>query len=349
MLDTLGDSLVHLTQGSKVRKIDERFEALREEVERFEFGLSGMERGTGRLKGRTNGTSDLNTSSRKFVRSLTFQWIVCASDLGKDYEDLSRSIRALGLLESGMTDPLNQFAERLDSFSDVLTHLVRPPPLYSVLFLSFNCLTADPICFPRQSSSPLPPLQAHLHSLQNYAQQHHSLLALRAQKQLDVEILTEYLSSIVLERDRLSALVENGGAGGGAGGGAVGVGGWAREKVERLRGRDDVHSRRVRMGVLDGKIAEVCLVSSAPPPTVLRELTSIPSSRSQLQDAVLSSHQTSERFSTATLAEHGSFEEIKKSEMKDLLGGFVDGQVELYRKAVEDWDRVIPRLENVRV
>lgn len=35
--------------------------------------------------------------------------------------------------------------------------------------------------------------------------------------------------------------------------------------------------------------------------------------------------------------------------MKDLLGVFVDGQVELYRKAVEDWDRVIPRLENVRV
>lgn len=64
VLDTLGDSLVHLTQGSKVRKIDERFEALREEVERFEFGLSGMERGTGRLKGRTNGTSHFNTSSR---------------------------------------------------------------------------------------------------------------------------------------------------------------------------------------------------------------------------------------------------------------------------------------------
>lgn len=144
MLDSLGDSLVHLTQGSKVRKVDERFEALREEVERFEFGLSGMERGTGRLKGRTNGTSDLSTSSRKFVRRLTFWWIVCASDLGKDYEDLSRSIRALGLLESGMTDPLNQFAERLDSFSDVLTHLVRPPPpLHSIPFSSFDCLTAD--------------------------------------------------------------------------------------------------------------------------------------------------------------------------------------------------------------
>jgi sorting nexin-4 len=57
ILDTIGDSLVHLTQGTKVRKVDERFEAMREEVDRFEFGLAGLERGTGRLKGRTNGQS----------------------------------------------------------------------------------------------------------------------------------------------------------------------------------------------------------------------------------------------------------------------------------------------------
>lgn len=35
--------------------------------------------------------------------------------------------------------------------------------------------------------------------------------------------------------------------------------------------------------------------------------------------------------------------------MKDLLGGFVDGQVELYQKAIDDWDALIPRLEKVRV
>jgi sorting nexin-4 len=111
-----------------------------------------------------------------------------------------------------------------------------------------------------QSSSPLPPLQAHLHSLQAYAQAHHALLGLRAQKQLDVEILTEYLSSVVLERDRLAALVELGGGSGSHAGGVgppVGVGAWARERIEKIRGKDDVHSRRVRMGVLDGKIAEV--------------------------------------------------------------------------------------------
>lgn len=57
VLDAIGDSLVHLTQGTKVRKVDERFEGVRDEVERFEFGLAGFERGTGRLKGRTNGGS----------------------------------------------------------------------------------------------------------------------------------------------------------------------------------------------------------------------------------------------------------------------------------------------------
>jgi ABC-type dipeptide/oligopeptide/nickel transport system permease component len=35
-------------------------------------------------------------------------------------------VRQLGLLESGMTDPLGQFAERLESFGDVLQHLVLP-------------------------------------------------------------------------------------------------------------------------------------------------------------------------------------------------------------------------------
>lgn len=94
---------------------------------------------------------------------------------------------------------------------------------------------------------------SHLHSLLLYSQTHRSLLALRDQKQLDSEILSEYLTSVVLERDRLAALVESGGIPGGE----VGLGTYFRDRVEKLRGRDDIGSRRERMKRLDGRIKEV--------------------------------------------------------------------------------------------
>lgn len=56
VLDTISDSLVSLTSG-KVRKPDERFEEMRAEIERFEYGLGGVEKGAGRLKSRVGGES----------------------------------------------------------------------------------------------------------------------------------------------------------------------------------------------------------------------------------------------------------------------------------------------------
>lgn len=238
---------------------------MREEVERFEFGLAGLERGTGRLKGRTNGALSslprLSLSPFDIKLRLTIPWRGCRS------RQRLRGPRTLG-------PPARPARKRHDGSAWPVCRAARvvrrrspaPRPSSCSIFIPARyqlSFANRPYRPSNQSSSPLPPLQAHLHSLQAYAQAHHTLLALRAQKQLDVEILTEYLSSVVLERDRLAALVELGvGAGSHAGGGVgppVGVGAWARERIEKIRGKDDVHSRRVRMGVLDGKIAEVRL------------------------------------------------------------------------------------------
>lgn len=47
-------------------------------------------------------------------------------DLAEDYNDFATSIKALGYLESGITDPLNRFADRMVEFSTVLRHVVSP-------------------------------------------------------------------------------------------------------------------------------------------------------------------------------------------------------------------------------
>lgn len=54
MIESLSDGIVNLTSG-KIRKPDERFEEMREEMERFEYGLAGMEKGAGKVKGRVGG------------------------------------------------------------------------------------------------------------------------------------------------------------------------------------------------------------------------------------------------------------------------------------------------------
>lgn len=60
----------------------------------------------------------------------------------------------------------------------------------------------------------------------------------------------------------------------------------------------------------------------------------------QLQDAVTTAHETSNAFSDEVLREHAIFELSKKQEMKEMLGKYADGQVEMLQRAMDDWDRV---------
>jgi hypothetical protein len=46
------------------------------------------------------------------------------ADLAQDYVDLAASYQGLGYLESGITEPLNRFAERMLDFSGLLKNLV---------------------------------------------------------------------------------------------------------------------------------------------------------------------------------------------------------------------------------
>lgn len=90
-----------------------------------------------------------------------------------------------------------------------------------------------------------------------------------------------------------------------------------------------------------------------------------------MQDAVTGAHETSTEFSEEILKEHNIFELSKQAEMKDMMGGYADGQIEMYEKvgrrlrlslvcdvlnlvgflkqAIEDWDRVIPLLSKIKV
>lgn len=63
----------------------------------------------------------------------------------------------------------------------------------------------------------------------------------------------------------------------------------------------------------------------------------------QLQEAVTAAHETSTAFSDEVIKEHTVFELSKQQEMKEMLGRYADGQVEMLQRAMDEWDRVSGR------
>ena len=102
-----------------------------------------------------------------------------------------------------------------------------------------------------QDSKTVEPFLSHCHSLVQYSQAHKSVIKLRDQKQLDFEELSAYLSAVVAERDRLAALNTGHTAA------PVGISTFLRDKVDQLRGTDDIHTRRERIRKMDIRIKEV--------------------------------------------------------------------------------------------
>ncbi|EEB90490.1 hypothetical protein MPER_11296 [Moniliophthora perniciosa FA553] len=206
-------------------------------------------------------------------------------DLTADYHDLAVAVQGLGFLESGITDPLNHFSNTLLEFSALLRHSTQT--------------STDPFL-------------VHLHSLLSYSHANRAVLKLRDQKQLDFEDLSDYLSGVTAERDRLAAIIN-----GHAGSSGLGLGAYLKDRVDAIRGTDDDRSRVEKMRKLDIKIKE-------------------------LQDAVTTAHETSDAFSDETLREQAIFQYAKEAEMKEMLGNLADGQIEFYKSAMEEWDRIIP-------
>ncbi|CEQ38820.1 SPOSA6832_00271 [Sporobolomyces salmonicolor] len=225
-------------------------------------------------------------------------------DLSGDYEDLAVSVQGLGYLESGITEPLMRFERALVEFGESVKD---------------------------HSAASSEGFLEHLHSLLSYSHAFKAVLKLRDQKQLDFEELSTYLSNVVMERERLA---------GGYGYG-MGIGNYFKEKMEGLRGGETDMSRVARLGRLDAKIKEVRL---SRPSSVLISPFRLPlsltsGSSQQLQDAVLHSQSTSSAFNDSVLEEHVIFREIKRLEMKQLLGAFADGQIAMHKASVGAWDR----------
>lgn len=87
------------------------------------------------------------------------------------------------------------------------------------------------------------------------------MLKLRDQKQLDLEELTEYLSGVTAERDRLSAIIS-----GHAGSSGLGLSAYFRDRMDAIRGADDDRSRVEKMRKLDAKIKEVSVALAVAAP-----------------------------------------------------------------------------------
>jgi len=152
-----------------------------------------------------------------------------------------------------------------------------------------------------------------------YSHTNRAVLKLRDQKQLDFEELSDYLSGVTTERDRLSAVIS-----GHAGSTGLGLGAYIKDRVDAIRGLDDDRSRVEKMRKLDNKIKEVSRTLSMP---CIRGLTMT----LQLQDAVTTAHETSDAFNDETLREQKVFQYAKEAEMKEVLGQLADGQIEFYK------------------
>lgn len=127
----------------------------------------------------------------------------------------------------------------------------RDGSLYYIPLVPLVPLALLALTLTLQNSSTTEPFLQATHALLAHSQAHRGVVKLRDQKQLDFEELSAYLSAVVSERDRLAALSSGHTAA------PVGLGTYLRDQVDRLRGTDDVHTRRERMRKMDGKIKEV--------------------------------------------------------------------------------------------
>ena len=91
-----------------------------------------------------------------------------------------------------------------------------------------------------------------MHSILQYSHANRAVLKLRDQKQMDFEELSDYLSGLNNEHDRLHAVIS-----GRAGSTGLGLGAYLKDRVDALRGADDDRSRVEKMRKLEGKIKEV--------------------------------------------------------------------------------------------
>jgi len=214
-----------------------------------------------------------------------------------------------------LSSDYHDFAVSVQGLGFLESGITEPLNRFSNTLLEFSALLKH-----NSEQTTTPFLQA-LHALLSYNQANRAVLRLRDQKQLDLEELSDYLSQKSIERDRLAAQL----GGGQVGPSGFGLGAYLRDRVDAIRGNVvDERSRVERMKKLDVEIKK-------------------------LQKEVTEAHETADAFNTETFKEQTVFEHAKSAEMKDLLGDLADGQLEMYRQAMEEWDRIIPVMQRIRV
>lgn len=211
-------------------------------------------------------------------------------DLSTDYADASAAFDELAVLENGMAVPLRRFAGTLQEFGALQT---------------------------RTTEQSTDAVLAQLQAILAYVSAHKNVMKHRDAKQLDFEGLTDYLSGVVSERDRLAGL-----AGGGASGSVrgAGIGGYMRSTMDRVFGVDEEQARIERMQRHDARIAE-------------------------LQEAVTAAHDQSQAFNRHVAQEHEIYEWGRQRETLQLLRRYVDGNVAMHREGLAQYDELIAQLE----
>ncbi|KAK2461567.1 hypothetical protein APHAL10511_006030 [Amanita phalloides] len=256
----------------------------------------------------------LNAFSR--VKKPDERFLLMREGVDKFEEGLGTSERLFNRIRnrtSDLTADYHDLAVAVQGLGFLESGITDPLNHFSNTLLEFSALLRH------QTQTTTDPLLVHLHSLLTYSHANRAVLKLRDQKQLDFEELSSYLSNVTAERDRLAAVIS-----GHAGSTGLGLGAYIRDRVDAIRGADDDRHRVEKMRKLDVKIKE-------------------------LQDAVTTAHETSDAFSDETLREQAIFQCAKEAEMKELLENLADGQIEFYKAAMEEWDRIIPIIQRIRV
>jgi sorting nexin-4 len=191
-------------------------------------------------------------------------------EIGLDYAEMSGQVNKLQSLEPNLAEAFGSFAKALD------TTALSTTLLKEVTDTSYFESLRD--------------LSSYLGSLRG-------LLKSRDQKQLDFEVLTDYLSKTSHERDILSSPHTSSN--------------FIRNRMEDMRGIDHEQSRKDRLRKLEVKIQD-------------------------LTREVEHSKLLSEAFDHEVEREGQEFEKIRGGEMKVTLGELADAKVEFFRK-VHSW------------
>lgn len=219
LLDNISDSLVNAF--TKVKKPDDRFVVLKDNLDRLDDSLSNIEKIILKLRTKISSQSYVPPENYALTYLSGVDNTAIDVDLNGDYDDSAGATQALAYLESGITEPLNRFAHAQLEFSTILKEQV---------------ITA------------FEPVLDHIHSLRAYAGAHKYVLKLRDQKQLDFEQLTTYLSQLTLQHQRLVSAqpISSGG-----------LGGYISDKMDHLRGHDDEKARLERLRKLEEQMKEL--------------------------------------------------------------------------------------------